>query len=79
MHTVTTTPANGSDVIEVDKLLHGKEKTFHADAGYIGAEKRNAKARADLLCRRQRGSVKAMLAVSRSINPRAPRKNQVLP
>jgi IS5 family transposase len=42
-HTVTTTAANVADVAEVAKLLHGKEKTVHADAGYIGAEKRAPK------------------------------------
>jgi IS5 family transposase len=43
VHTVTTTPANVGDVTEVDKLLHGKEKTVYADAGYQGAQKRASK------------------------------------
>ena len=34
VHTVTTTPANVGDVTEVDKLLHGQEKSVYADAGY---------------------------------------------
>jgi IS5 family transposase len=34
---VTTTPASVGDVTEVDKLLHGQEKTVHAHAGYQGA------------------------------------------
>lgn len=42
-HTVTTTAANVSDVVEVDKLLHGKEKTVYGDAGYTGAQKRAPK------------------------------------
>ena len=40
VHTVTTTPANESDVAQVADLLHGKEEVVHADAGYTGAEKR---------------------------------------
>jgi IS5 family transposase len=40
VHTVTTTAANVADVVEIGNLLHGKEKTVHADAGYIGADKR---------------------------------------
>lgn len=40
VHTVVTTPANEADVEVVDELLHGKETTVHADAGYTGAEKR---------------------------------------
>ena len=41
-HTVTT-PANTADVTQAPKLLHGKEKTAHGDAGYIGADKRARK------------------------------------
>ena len=40
VHTVTTTAANVADVAEIGNLLHGKEKTVYADAGYIGADKR---------------------------------------
>lgn len=39
VHTVTSTAANVADVAEVGKLLHGKETSVYADAGYIGAEK----------------------------------------
>ncbi|WP_184603106.1 IS5 family transposase [Rhodanobacter sp. MP1X3] len=60
VHTVTTTPANVSDVTEVDKLLHGKEKTVHADAGYIGAEKRAPKRGRTWYIAAKRGRVKAM-------------------
>ncbi|EIM03875.1 MULTISPECIES: IS5 family transposase [Rhodanobacter] len=60
VHTVTTTPANVGDVTEVDKLLHGKEKTVYADAGYQGAEKRAAKRGRTWYIAAKRGSVKAM-------------------
>ncbi|MGH8401869.1 MAG: IS5 family transposase [Gammaproteobacteria bacterium] len=40
VHTVTATAANVADVAEVPKLLHGKETSVYADAGYIGAEQR---------------------------------------
>lgn len=34
VHTVNTTPASVGVVAEVDKSLHGQEKTVRADAGY---------------------------------------------
>jgi IS5 family transposase len=40
VHTVTTTPANESDVAQIAELLHGKEEVVHGDAGYTGAQKR---------------------------------------
>ena len=40
VHTVKATAANVSDVAETANLLHREEETCHADAGYIGAEKR---------------------------------------
>ena len=40
VHTVTTTPANESDVAQIADLLHGKEEVVHGDAGYTGAQKR---------------------------------------
>ena len=40
VHTVTTTPANESDVEQVADLLHGKEEHVYADAGYRGAASR---------------------------------------
>ena len=62
VHTVTTTPANVADVTETAKLLHGKEKSIHADAGYTGADKREelkrCKARWHIAAKR--GKVKAM-------------------
>jgi len=60
VHTVTTTPANVGDVTEVSKLLHGKEKTVYADAGYQGAQKRAPKRGRTWHIAAKRGSVKAM-------------------
>jgi transposase, IS5 family len=40
VHTLTTTAANVADVTQTAQLLHGEEKTVHADAGYTGADKR---------------------------------------
>ncbi len=60
VHTVTTTPANVGDVTEVDKLLHGKEKTVYADAGYQGAQKRASKRGRTWYIAAKRGRVKAM-------------------
>ena len=60
VHTVTTTPANVGDVIEVAKLLHGQEKTVYADAGYQGGEKRAPKRGRTWHIVAKCGSVKAM-------------------
>jgi IS5 family transposase len=40
VHTVVGTAANVSDISQTPALLHGEEKTVHADAGYLGVEKR---------------------------------------
>jgi IS5 family transposase len=40
VHTVVTTAANVHDVTQTHALLHGKEKSVFADAGYTGADKR---------------------------------------
>ena len=40
VHSVEGTAANESDISQTHKLLHGAEKTVHADAGYTGVEKR---------------------------------------
>ena len=40
VHTVTTTPANESDVEQVADLLHGQEEHVYADSGYRGAASR---------------------------------------
>ena len=60
VHTVTTTPANVADIVEVAELLHGKERTVYADAGYIGADKRAPKRGRKWHIAAKRGSIKAM-------------------
>ena len=40
VHTVSGTAANVADLAQLHALLHGEENKVHADAGYIGAEKR---------------------------------------
>ncbi|SEP96002.1 transposase, IS5 family [Ectothiorhodospira magna] len=40
VHTVVGTAANVSDISQAANLLHGEESSVHADAGYIGLEKR---------------------------------------
>jgi transposase, IS5 family len=42
VHTLVGTAANVSDVSQTENLLHGEEEVVFADAGYIGADKRNA-------------------------------------
>lgn len=42
-HTVTTAAANVSDIVKVVELEHVEEKSGLADAGYIGADKREPK------------------------------------
>lgn len=59
-HTVTTTPANVADVVEVDKLLHGDETTVHADAGYTGAQKRVPRPELTWNIAAKRSRIKAM-------------------
>ena len=41
VHTLTTTPANVSDVVEAHRLLHGDEVEVYGDAGYGGVAKRS--------------------------------------
>jgi len=40
VHTVVVTAANVADITQTAELLHGQETQVHADAGYIGVEKR---------------------------------------
>ncbi len=40
IHTVAGTAANVADITQAHALLHGEEKSAHADAGYLGVEKR---------------------------------------
>jgi len=61
VHTVTTTPANVADVTETDKLLHGKERSVWADAGYTGAEQRVPRKRGRIWhIAAKRGRIKAL-------------------
>jgi IS5 family transposase len=60
VHTVTTTAANEADVTQVEKLLHGKEKTVHADAGYTGAQRRAKKRGRQWHIAAKRGTVRTM-------------------
>ena len=40
VHTVVATAANVADITRTADLLHGQETQVHADAGYVGVEKR---------------------------------------
>ena len=48
VHSVVGTAGKVADVTQVDQLLHGEEQCVFADAGYTGAEKREAVADKDL-------------------------------
>jgi transposase, IS5 family len=58
VHTVVTTAANEADIEVADELLHGKEQTIHADAGYTGADKRYAKKGRTWLIAAKRSKIK---------------------
>lgn len=60
VHTVVTTAANKADVNIADELLHGKEQTVHADAGYTGADKLYPKKGRSWLISMKRGKLKKM-------------------
>ena len=60
VHTVVTTPANEADIEIVDELLHGKESTVHADAGYTGADKRVTRKKLTWAIAAKRGKIRAM-------------------
>ena len=62
VHTVVTTAANVNDVTQTHALLHGAEKTVFADAGYTGADKREAlkNKRIDWHIAERRHTVKAL-------------------
>ena len=60
VHTVVTTPANEADIEVVDELLHGKETTVHADAGYTGADTRVVRKKLAWKIATKRGKLKAM-------------------
>ena len=40
VHSLTATAASESDISQTHHLLHGQEKSVHADAGYLGVQKR---------------------------------------
>ena len=40
VHSLVSTAANVQDVTQAHALLHGEESTVFADAGYVGAQKR---------------------------------------
>lgn len=48
VHSLTATAANTADITETSKLLHGQEEAVFADAGYIGAEKREELAKCEV-------------------------------
>ncbi|MFM2295991.1 MAG: hypothetical protein RLZZ350_2404 [Verrucomicrobiota bacterium] len=62
--TVVATAANVADITQTAELLHGEETQVHADAGYIGVEKRAEivalKQPIDWQIARKRGPIKAM-------------------
>ncbi len=66
VHTVISTAANISDISQTDKLPHGQEIQVHADAGYVGVEKREEIAeedptgRIDWQIAKRRGPIKKM-------------------
>jgi len=64
VHSMTGTAANVADIAQTHALLHGAEKQAHADAGYLGVEKREEIAAAapgvEWHVAAKRGKVKAM-------------------
>ena len=62
VHTVVGTAANVSDISQAANLLHGEESSVHADAGYIGLEKREEMQGRDLLIdiAKKRGEVRRL-------------------
>ena len=64
VHTVTATAANVADITETHALLHGEEKAAHADAAYLGVEKREEIAArhpaVEFHVAAKRGKIKAM-------------------
>ena len=64
VHTVVATAANASDITQTAGLLHGQETQVHADAGYVGVEKRGEivalERKIDWQIAGKRGVIKAM-------------------
>jgi IS5 family transposase len=64
VHTVVVTAANVADITQTAELLHGEEQQVHADAGYLGVEKRPEivalERKIDWQIARKRGAIKTM-------------------
>jgi IS5 family transposase len=64
VHTVVVTAANVADITQTAELLHGEGQQVHADAGYLGVEKRAEivalERKIDWPIARKRGAIKAM-------------------
>lgn len=64
VHTVIVTAANVSDITKTAELLHGQETQVHADAGYLGIQKRAEivalERKIDWQIARKRGAIKAL-------------------
>ena len=64
VHTVVVTAANVADITQTAQLLHGEEQQVHADAGYLGVEKRPEivalDRKIDWQIARKRGAIKTM-------------------
>jgi transposase, IS5 family len=64
VHTVVATAANVADISQTAALLHGQETQVHADAGYVGVDKREEivalERKIDWQIVRKRGPIKAM-------------------
>ena len=64
VHTVVSTAGNVSDISQTGQLLHGQETQVHADAEYVGVEKReeitkeDPTGRIDWQIAKRRGSIK---------------------
>lgn len=62
VHTVVGTSGNVADVTQIEELLHGEEQCVFADAGYVGAEKREEVAEREIEWHiaRKRGAIKKL-------------------
>jgi len=62
VHSLVATSANVSDISQTKDLLHGQEKRVHADAGYVGVQKREEfeGSKIDWLVAEKKGRLKAM-------------------
>jgi IS5 family transposase len=63
VHSVIGTAANVADVTQIEHLLHGEEEVVFLDAGYIGADKREAvkERQVDWHIAMKRGKIKTMV------------------